>query len=403
MARQFKVAMVAACPFPYSRGTPVRIFRMSEALARKGVEVHVVTYNLGQIRENENSCYPFSIHRICNVRTYKKLSPGPSLQKLLILDNLLWIKLLGVLKRYQIHLIHAHHYEGLIAALIARNIVNLPVVYDAHTILESELPFYKLGIPGRIKQLSGRFFDNFLPRYSDHIISVTEDIKDKLSKKYEISENKISVIVNGIEHEHFSGKLAITYKRSGRILIYTGTLASFQGIDLLLKAFQALRKKRNDLRLCIVTNSCFTPYQSLSDSLGISPYIDIIESNFQTLPKYLQMADVALNPRVVCDGIPQKLLNYMAAGKAIVSFSGSAKGLVHQETGYLVEGKSVIDFADGVLEVLDNTALAQRLSVNAQNFSRKTYSWERLAEETLAIYEQVLTKRVQQQGRRMVV
>ena len=47
MPRVFHIAMVAACPFPYARGTPIRILRMAEALAQIGHEVHVVTYHLG--------------------------------------------------------------------------------------------------------------------------------------------------------------------------------------------------------------------------------------------------------------------------------------------------------------------------------------------------------------------
>ena len=394
MKRQYKVAIVAACPFPYPRGTPIRIFRMSEALARKGVEVHVYTYNLGEILENEKLVYPFEVHRICRVRTYKKLSPGPSLQKLLILDSLLFINLLKLLRKHQIDLIHAHHYEGLIISLMVRNFINLPIIYDAHTMLESELPFYKLGVPEKIKEITGRFFDYSLTRYADHIITVTEDIKIHLVHNGLIPEKKISVIANGIENTHFFANLEKIDKGNEKILIYTGNLAQFQGIDLLLKSFHLLLKQRNDLRLVIVTSSSFTPYRSLANELGISSHIEIIKSSFEALPKYLQIADVALNPRAVCDGLPQKLLNYMAAGKPIVSFAGSAKGLKHEETGYIVEGASFVDFAEGVLQVLGNPDLAHRLGANAQELSRREYSWDKLADKTLDIYHQILDKRV---------
>ena len=45
---------------------------------------------------------------------------------------------------------------------------------------------------------------------------------------------------------------------------------------------------------------------------------------------------IALNPRVDCDGLPVKLLNYMATGRAIVSFAGSAEILEHEQTGLVV-------------------------------------------------------------------
>jgi hypothetical protein len=38
-----RIAMIAACPFPLGRGTPIRIQRQAETLAARGHEVHVVT------------------------------------------------------------------------------------------------------------------------------------------------------------------------------------------------------------------------------------------------------------------------------------------------------------------------------------------------------------------------
>ncbi len=35
--------MVAACPYPARRGTPIRIHRLAEAMAARGHRVHVVT------------------------------------------------------------------------------------------------------------------------------------------------------------------------------------------------------------------------------------------------------------------------------------------------------------------------------------------------------------------------
>ena len=45
--RRYRVAMLAACPFPAARGTPIRILRIAEELARRGHDVDVVTYHLG--------------------------------------------------------------------------------------------------------------------------------------------------------------------------------------------------------------------------------------------------------------------------------------------------------------------------------------------------------------------
>ena len=139
-----KVLVVAACPFPFPRGTPIRIARLSEALARRGHDVHVVTYHLG----DGSTADGVRVSRIPNVALYRRTSPGPGYAKLLVLDPLLVREARGALRRQRPDVIYAHHYEGLLAAFVARGRRPIPLVYDAHTTLVSELPHSRM-LPGR--------------------------------------------------------------------------------------------------------------------------------------------------------------------------------------------------------------------------------------------------------------
>lgn len=381
--------MVAACPFPYPRGTPVRIFRMAEALAHRGHEIHVVTYHLGE----ELQRVPFYLHRIINVKTYRKYSPGPTYQKLLVLDTILLIKLYEILKKHQVDLIHAHHYEGLAIASIVRRWTKHPLVYDAHTLLKSELPFYTIGMPQRFKRAMGQYLDSWLPKMADHIISVTNGIQAKLITSCRISRKHISVISNGVETSHFQISPKMNQaKKKLKTLIYTGNLASFQGIDLMLKAVKIIFDHRQDVRLLLISNADFGPYEGLADQLDLRKRMDIKNIDFSALPTYLAEADIALNPRTDCDGIPQKLLNYMAAGKPVVSFEGSAKNIEHGKTGWVVENANIQDLARGVIHLLDNQELAQKIGEKAAKFAVSEYSWANLAEKVEVVYRNLLKR-----------
>ena len=146
-----RIAMVAACPFPWPRGTPIRIHRMAEALGRRGHDVHVVTYHLGGQAPTPH----MTVHRINGPSWYRRTAPGPSFAKLALLDPLLTSKLRRLLKAHPFDVIHAHHYEGLLAALFARARRKPPVVFDSHTLLETELPHYGSSLAATLRRRTG--------------------------------------------------------------------------------------------------------------------------------------------------------------------------------------------------------------------------------------------------------
>jgi glycosyltransferase involved in cell wall biosynthesis len=80
----------------------------------------------------------------------------------------------------------------------------------------------------------------------------------------------------------------------------------------------------------------------------------------------------------------------MAAGKPIVSFAGSAKVLRHHITGYIIESPTPVDFAEGVLFLLDHPQMARDLGVNAQQLAQREHSWDRVAENIMQIYDKIL-------------
>lgn len=360
---------------------------MAESLADRGHEVHVVTYHLGREVEDKR----IRVHRIRDVKRYRRVTPGPSLGKLLLLDPLLALKLRSVLRSHQIDVIHAHHYEGLLVAR-ARRCRGIPVIYDAHTLLASELPFYGTGVGARAKRLIGGLFDRYLPGRASHVIAVTDKIRDRLIEIGAVPPERISVVTNGVGPARFDA--ATRFASNGqRTVVFAGNLASYQGIAPLLHAFRHIRDHRSDVRLQIVSESSFSDYEDLAASLGIRDAIDIVNVPFEELAPYLVSADVAVNPRSDGEGVPQKLMNYMAAGRPIVSFEGSAAHLEHEKTALLIPNHDTRAFALGIEQVLDHPELAASLGSSARSQVDEQYSWDRTAERTEGIYHRLLRSR----------
>ena len=350
----------------------------------------MVTYHYG----SGEAAPGILVHRIPAIKSYRRLSPGPTYVKLGLLDPMLSYKLWQVLRRYPVDIIHAHHFEGLLVSAVARLGTRIPLIFDAHTLLTSELPFYPLGLPLRAKQFIAAASDRHLPGVADHVFTVTERIRDRLLRLGALREEGVSVIPNGVESHFFDGHKERAKSTNGSpTLIFTGNLAPYQGIDLMLQALRKVLDRRSDVRLKIVTESSFEHYDALARELGITGSIDLVLAPFDEIPGLLAGAAVAVNPRTDCDGIPVKLLNYMAAGKPVVSFAGSAPGLRHRETGWLVPDGDVDGFAEGALTLLANVELADALGRNAKLFVEAQHSWERSAEMAEGIYRRLIGER----------
>lgn len=363
---------------------------MSEALAARGHEVHVITYHLGQKLEG----LPFQIHRIPNVPTYQKVSPGPAYQKLAVLDVLLAKKIFDLTRQVDFDIIHAHHFEGLLVGLPAARLKRIPIVFDVHTLLSSELPHYSMGLPARTLRWLGNLIDRRLPRQADHIVSVTNLIRSKLINEIGINPGKVTTIYGGVEMEHFSAHPLPPPVSSSPVLVYTGNLAPYQGIDLMLQAFRKVLDKHPDVKLKIITNSPMDDYASLVSELGIHEQLIVEDANYFEMPGHLYSSSIALNPRVYCDGLPLKLLNYMATGRPVVSFEGSAEALDHERTGLVVPNGDIDGFAQAVLRLLENPEFAGRLGQNAQSVVQEFFVWENSIRSLEAIYDSLLARRL---------
>jgi glycosyltransferase involved in cell wall biosynthesis len=376
---------------------------LAEALTEQGHKVEVVTYHLGQSADS----LPFRVHRIAKVAYYRRVSAGPSLTKLLLLDPMLLRLLLKVAKNGDYDIIHAHHIEGVMAALAARALgLKLPVVYDAHTLAGSELQDYALKIGVGVKRQIGNFLDHYLARRADSVITVTDSIKKAFIANATQSEKRMHVISNAIEDdfirraEQARQKLAQTAtegegkrkKQDAPVFTFAGNGAAYQGIEPMLRAFALVLQRFPAARLQILSDESFAEYQTLLDELGIVDHVSIANVALDALPAMLVQADVLLNPRSRCAGIPQKLLNYMAAGRPTVSFAGSSKIITDRVHGLVVENDDVQAFADAMLELAENHDLAGSLGDAALNLLLVRHNWRSVATQTEVVYRETMAR-----------
>ncbi len=389
--KPYSIAMVAACPFPANYGTPGAIREMSQTLAARGHAVHIVTYPFGEDLPVGNA----KIWRAPYWRRSRIFHAGPSVEKLL-LDVLLLFELCRVIRRERVSIIHAHNYEGVLIGFVAKLLTGRPLLYNAVNLMADELPTYHFIRPAFLVKAIARFLDWLVVKVPDHFIAITKDLQDTFLQRG-IPESRIALIPCGVKPEMFANpnpaplreRFLITQKP---VVIYTGVTSPFQRIDYLLQAFALVLQEEPNALLMVVSPLSNDPdlesNRALAESLGISgSTIWVQGQSLFELPDYLAMASVAVIPRPNVPGHPIKLLNYMAAAKPIVCFEGAAKGVRHMKEAYVVPDHDVPALGHGIVTLLRDPSLGERLGAAAKETVEKEFDWCCLCNAVEVVYE----------------
>ena len=392
----YSIAMVAACPFPANHGSAASIREMSDTLSDMGHNVHIVTYPTGQ---EEIRVRRAKVHRTAAFRPERNATVGPSSEKF-VLDFQLMRLLCRVVRRERIDIIHAHNYEGALVGIMAKWLTRRPLLYNAVNLMADELASYRFIRPAWLAHGLARVLDWFTPIFPNHITAVSPELRTWFIDNG-VPAAKVDMVPAGIEPELFDHpqpeKLRQRYQLDNRqVVMYTGVLNPFQRVDYLLRAFAvALREKPDALLLIVsplVSEAHEKEHRQLAAELGISRSIIWISPHkLEDLPSHVALADVCVVPRPECPGHPVKLLNYMLAGKAVVSFAGGAKGVNHLHDAYIVPNHDCEALGQGIIALLKDRALAAKLGANARATVLANFDWRQICTEIERIYDKLLT------------
>jgi len=102
-------------------------------------------------------------------------------------------------------------------------------------------------------------------------------------------------------------------------------------------------------------------------------------------------ADLFLFP-TRADNLPLVLQESMACGTPMVSFNiGGVPDLVRpNETGYLAEAENAQDFCQGIVQLLEDSSLREKMSANCRAIALEEYPLELQAKRYIELYQQVL-------------
>ena len=186
----------------------------------------------------------------------------------------------------------------------------------------------------------------------------------------------INLVPNGVDLESRSATLE---EEAEDELLFLASLDWYPNLDALdyfvKNILPAVRARRPSVKLRIVgrrpANSVITQYSCL-------PGIDFV-GEVKEVGSYVGRATVIIVPLRIGGGSRIKILEALAAGKAVISTTIGAEGLDVISGEHLLIADSPAEFAGGVEELLASTRLRRLLGDNGRKLVTDRYGWDQIA------------------------
>jgi len=305
------------------------------------------------------------------------------LGKNLLFSFFLNIFICGIIKKYNLDIVHIHGGAG--GILLFRRIP-LPVIITAHT--NNYLFQYR-----HLKILSKKLLYRFEKRsfdLADSITVVSSYIRSNLIRDYGVSDAKIHVISNGVAHEVFH-PIRVESPLPSHIILYAGRIDKRKGIVFLIEAMAEVFQQRPDVCLWIAGSGgrYMHKVETLIRQKSMNKYIRFLGfQNSQQLNKLYNMASVCVLPSVI-EGFGLTILEAMACGcPVIASDSGGAIDIIrHGENGYLVTYGDTSQLAALILQLIEDETLRSRFETQGKTTAITRFTWKKMARNYIRLYE----------------
>jgi glycosyltransferase involved in cell wall biosynthesis len=218
-----------------------------------------------------------------------------------------------------------------------------------------------------------------------------------------LSRQRVTVIPNGVSPSDFSP--SPLPPREGRVpvLLYIGTLADWQGLDVVIKALPKILEEQT-ARLLIVGRGRSRQRKMLlkqirrlgvEGSVNLRPAVPHHEIPGLIAESDICLAPLGLNDRNVTQGAcPIKVLEYMASSRPLITSNMPiVRELVREDVDALLfSPNDPEDLARKVSMLLNDVEMSQRLADAATERALTKFTWHEAQKKLLKTYERLLSR-----------
>jgi len=375
------ILFLAPQPFFEVRGTPLAVLAMVRALVGLGHKVDLLTYPRGADVDVSGL-----VHRRSLGLPVGRVRPGPSLAKLALdvpfMAEAWWRMATG---RYDV--VHAVEEAAHLAAPLAR-LLRLPLVVDVDSSIPDQLRQSGFAARGPLPWAAERLERHALQHAAAVITvcgSLTEGARARAPRAaiFQVEDPPL------VDAGALDAEAAAALRRSlgigpGPVVLYSGNLEPYQGVDLLLQAAPQVPEA-----WFVLMGGEPAAVAALKARAGAGRAVFAGQRPPSELPAFLALADVLVSPRLQGENTPFKVYTYLASGKPLVATRLPTHTQVMDESIAVLVEPTAAGLAGGIRAVLADPVEAAKRAARGRALIERDYSPRRYAEKVARAYAAV--------------
>jgi len=366
-----KIAMVTPYFYPHVGGLENYLYNLTQALAKMGHEVIIITSMEGSNKRTED---------INGVKVYR-LSYKYPIKNVAYLVVKGFTKYRNILNGCDVINVHGHMFYTTVMTVLMRKLrlVKKPVVITIHG---SSVPYQK-----RILNFLEKSLDMTIGRFSisnaDKIIAISKSVRQNVCR----DNTKTVIVPDGINLKEFAKGDVNFRKEYGipqgkKIVLFIGRFYWHKGITYAAEAMKRVQETED----CVFVAVGDGPLRKSTEKYCRDNGVNAIFTGFRhDIHNIMKSSDVFVFPSL-SEGFGIALLEAMASDLPIVATRvGSIPELIRDGyNGYLVPVNSE-RIADAVVKMLRSKDVMSRLAKNGRSVVKK-YDWDVVAKQIEKVF-----------------
>ncbi|MCA9024781.1 MAG: glycosyltransferase family 4 protein [Planctomycetaceae bacterium] len=362
-----RIGLISVDFYPNVGGVAAHVVELGKALVKQGHEVHVISLPIADERSRESELHGMQVHR----------TPFPRHKPVYSWLTNWWLR--QFLELQPLDVIHVH---GLRPVEATRGL-SVPVVFTNHT--SGFLKRIQRG-PAEHRRLADRL------KHVSHVLAPSDELVE--ATKTVGYYGPVTFISNGVDTGRFHPGVPVHREQwqatdDHVVVLLARRLVEKNGVTVFAEAITQLR----DLPIRVIFAGDGDDREKVESIVTAGQmhrecrFLGNVRNS--DMPDIYRSADLSVLPSFM-EATSITGLESMATGLPLVGTRvGGIPALIDDEvTGLLVEPGQPTEIANAIRKLVLSPNLRESMGLRARQRAGEFFSWERIAQETVEVYEQ---------------